>query len=338
MATKEPVRLALRKLWSDHVIWTREYIVAVSPGTPDADAAAGTAAQEPGGHRSRGGRLLRGCRRRPLTDLLKEHILIAVDLVAAAKAGDDAAFATQDARWTKNIETDRRLPRRSQPQLARKGCPRSAGVAPQLTKDEAVARLSATGPRTSGPSTTSSPRSWSWPMPCTTGSSPSSRSALERRMTGIGVVEAGPAPRRPCPIGATAPAFEGLLGTDGQRYGFSNLADRDLLVLIFSSNRCPTAKAYADRMNALQRDFGARGGPGPGDQCQRPAPVPRESYPPHGRTRRGGRLLVPVRLRRRPTNGPSLWADVHLPRLRVGPRAGACATRVDSTIPGFRRT
>ena len=24
----EPVRLALRKLWSDHVIWTREYIVA----------------------------------------------------------------------------------------------------------------------------------------------------------------------------------------------------------------------------------------------------------------------------------------------------------------------
>ena len=38
---KEPVRLALRKLWSDHVIWTREYIVAAVAGTPDADAAAG---------------------------------------------------------------------------------------------------------------------------------------------------------------------------------------------------------------------------------------------------------------------------------------------------------
>src|SRR5437870_333224 len=28
----EPVRLALRKLWSDHVIWTREYIIAATSG------------------------------------------------------------------------------------------------------------------------------------------------------------------------------------------------------------------------------------------------------------------------------------------------------------------
>ena len=31
------------------------------------------------------------------------------------------------------------------------------------------------------------------------------------------------------------------------------------LVLIFSSNRCPTAKAYGTRMNELQRDVRARG-------------------------------------------------------------------------------
>ena len=30
--THEPVRLALRKLWSDHVIWTREYIVTAVAG------------------------------------------------------------------------------------------------------------------------------------------------------------------------------------------------------------------------------------------------------------------------------------------------------------------
>jgi peroxiredoxin len=60
-------------------------------------------------------------------------------------------------------------------------------------------------------------------------------------------------------IGAQGPAFEGLLGADDGRYGFSSFADRDALVLIFSSNRCPTAKAYGERMNALQRDYGPRG-------------------------------------------------------------------------------
>jgi peroxiredoxin len=77
-------------------------------------------------------------------------------------------------------------------------------------------------------------------------------------VTPVDLVEASPA-RATLHIGALAPAFEGLLGTDGKRYGLSTFSERDVLVLIFSSNRCPTAKAYADRMNALQRDFGARG-------------------------------------------------------------------------------
>ena len=92
--SREPVRLALRKLWSDHVIWTRGYIIAAAAGTPDADAAAGRllANQEDIGAavagfygKDAGDRL---------TELLKEHILIAVDLVAAAKSGDQPAFAT----------------------------------------------------------------------------------------------------------------------------------------------------------------------------------------------------------------------------------------------------
>jgi peroxiredoxin len=61
------------------------------------------------------------------------------------------------------------------------------------------------------------------------------------------------------PIGAAAPPFEGLLGTDGRRYGFSTFEGREALVVIFSSNRCPTAKAYGSRMNALQADYAAEG-------------------------------------------------------------------------------
>lgn len=60
-------------------------------------------------------------------------------------------------------------------------------------------------------------------------------------------------------VGADAPAFEGLRGVDGGTYGFSTFEDRRALVLIFSSNRCPTAKAYAGRMNRLQADYASHG-------------------------------------------------------------------------------
>jgi peroxiredoxin len=76
----------------------------------------------------------------------------------------------------------------------------------------------------------------------------------------IEVSEGSPAgSRATLPIGELGPAFEDLRSTDGDSVGFSTLADREVLVLVFSSNRCPTAKAYAERLNALQRDYGPRG-------------------------------------------------------------------------------
>ena len=72
------------------------------------------------------------------------------------------------------------------------------------------------------------------------------------------MVEASPV-RAGLPMGDPAPAFAGLVGTDGERYGFRRFRDKSALVLIFSSNRCPTAKAYATRMNELQQEYGPRG-------------------------------------------------------------------------------
>jgi len=81
------------------------------------------------------------------------------------------------------------------------------------------------------------------------------------------------------PIGAAAPPFEGLLGTDGERYGFSTFVGREALVVIFSSNRCPTAKAYGARMNALQGEFGPRGVAIVAVNANDPHLYPDESYP-----------------------------------------------------------
>lgn len=60
-------------------------------------------------------------------------------------------------------------------------------------------------------------------------------------------------------VGSPAPEFNDLLGVDGRRYGLSSFDDRELVALVFSSNRCPTAKAYAGRMNALQARYGPLG-------------------------------------------------------------------------------
>ncbi|HEV8281315.1 MAG TPA: thioredoxin family protein [Candidatus Limnocylindrales bacterium] len=97
-------------------------------------------------------------------------------------------------------------------------------------------------------------------------------------MTPIDLVEASPE-RATLPVGAPGPAFDGLLGTDGQRHGFSTLVDRKAVVLIFSSNRCPTAKAYGERMNALQREFGPRGVQVVAINSNDPHLYPDESYP-----------------------------------------------------------
>jgi hypothetical protein len=92
----------MRKLWTDHVVWTRDYIVAAVGDQPDAQAAAARLLknQEDIGAAIAGfyGKAAGDA----LTALLKEHITIAVDLIKAAKAGDNAAQQQADAKWKKN--------------------------------------------------------------------------------------------------------------------------------------------------------------------------------------------------------------------------------------------
>ncbi len=101
-ASQQALREAMRKLWSDHVIWTREYVVAAVDGSPAAQPAAARllknqddigAAIAPFYGKQAGDKL---------TSLLKQHILIAVDLVAAAKANDQPKFQDANAKWKQN--------------------------------------------------------------------------------------------------------------------------------------------------------------------------------------------------------------------------------------------
>jgi hypothetical protein len=102
LAKQYAFRAAMRELWEDHVVWTRQVIVAIIAGTPDTDAALT--------------RLLRnqadiGNAIKPfygdaagdqLTTLLREHIVVAGTLLTTAKSGDTAAFTAAKADWYRN--------------------------------------------------------------------------------------------------------------------------------------------------------------------------------------------------------------------------------------------
>jgi hypothetical protein len=98
------LNLAMRRLWSDHVIWTRDYVIAAVAGAPDAGAAANRLLKNQEDIGNAVVPLYGEAAGEALTGLLKQHIMIAVDLIDAAKAGDNAKLDENDRKWTENAE------------------------------------------------------------------------------------------------------------------------------------------------------------------------------------------------------------------------------------------
>ena len=60
-------------------------------------------------------------------------------------------------------------------------------------------------------------------------------------------------------IGAAAPNFSGIVGTDDKPHGLADYKGAKLVVLVFTCNHCPVAQAYQDRLVALQKDYQPKG-------------------------------------------------------------------------------
>ncbi len=60
-------------------------------------------------------------------------------------------------------------------------------------------------------------------------------------------------------VGDQAPKFTGIVGTDDKKHNLSDYKDSKLLVLVFTCNHCPVARAYEKRLVALQRDYKTQG-------------------------------------------------------------------------------
>ena len=98
----ERLKTGMRKLWTDHVIWTRQYIISAVADDPSAPEAAKRLMKN---QEDIGNAIVPYYGKEAgtkLTDLLKQHINIAVELVAGAKAKDDAKVKDADQRWHAN--------------------------------------------------------------------------------------------------------------------------------------------------------------------------------------------------------------------------------------------
>jgi len=103
-----PQRLAfhddMRKLWEDHITWTRLFIVSFAAGLPNTDATAQRLLQNQTDLGNAIKPFYGDAAGSQLTALLRDHILIAADLLTAAKAGDSAGVAEAQARWYANAD------------------------------------------------------------------------------------------------------------------------------------------------------------------------------------------------------------------------------------------
>ena len=92
----------MRKLWEDHVTWTRLAIVTFADGSPSFGATAGRLLQNQTDIGNAIKPFYGDAAGNRLTALLDDHITIAVEILKAAKAGDTTAFNAANTRWYAN--------------------------------------------------------------------------------------------------------------------------------------------------------------------------------------------------------------------------------------------
>ena len=93
---------AMQRLWVDHVTWTRLFIVSFVADLPDLQATTDRLLQNQVDIGDAVKPFYGDAAGDQLTALLEEHILTAADLLGAAKASDDAAFAEANEAWYEN--------------------------------------------------------------------------------------------------------------------------------------------------------------------------------------------------------------------------------------------
>jgi hypothetical protein len=98
------LRQEMRRLWEDHITWTRLAIISLTTDAPDTEATVGRLLANQTDIGDTVKPFYGEAAGNELTRQLRLHIVIAADVVAAARAGDEAELAEALARWQSNAD------------------------------------------------------------------------------------------------------------------------------------------------------------------------------------------------------------------------------------------
>ena len=136
------LRNDMRRLWEDHIVWTRLAIISLTTDAADTDATVGRLLQNQADIGNAVKPFYGDAAGDKLTAELRKHILIAAEVIAAAQAGDQAKLADAQARWESNADDIAALLASVNPRFWEEAVMKAEMHEHlRLTTDEVVARL-----------------------------------------------------------------------------------------------------------------------------------------------------------------------------------------------------
>ena len=101
---RDAFRAEMRKLWEDHITWTRLFIVSDVADLPDLQATTARLLRNQDDIGDAVAKFYGRAAGDQLSALLKDHILLAAQLLNAAKAGDNDGVSQASADWYANAD------------------------------------------------------------------------------------------------------------------------------------------------------------------------------------------------------------------------------------------
>jgi hypothetical protein len=141
ISKSEQLRMAMHKLWEDHIVWTRNVILNIMDDLPGTDQAVSRLLQNQDDIGNAVKPFYGEAGGKELTRLLREHITTAADLLKAAKSGNNSAFDATNKKWFANADEISGFLSKANPNWKLNDMKKMMNDHLTLTTDEAVARL-----------------------------------------------------------------------------------------------------------------------------------------------------------------------------------------------------